>query len=228
MIFDNWSPMLQPRVPLLKHTITAPCKYVLVMHALHRWQNHHLNESADHYHRHVSELHSHVSEHHPHAPLLEGTINIPHLCHSPRGATHARQLTSMLVSHHSDDQFSVVMWCLFKRKISSPCHLGKTASRTTVDLVTESTSVRFQNGHQHSCHDKSTWGDDGKHCFIEPLLWRSEFTHRVLLPLCGGRPNQPVQHYTFPSYTVLQDHLHYINHDTLESTVHCVDYHHFW
>ena len=94
------------------------------------------------------------------------------------------------------------MWCLFKRKISSPCHLGKTASRTTADLVTESTSVRFQNGHQHSCHDKSTWGDDGKHCFIEPLLWRSEFTHRVLLPLCGGRPNQPVQHYTFPSYTV--------------------------
>ena len=73
MIFDNWSPMLQPCVPLLKHTITAPCKYVLVMHALHRWQNHHLNESADHYHRHVSELHSHVSEHHPHAPLLEGT-----------------------------------------------------------------------------------------------------------------------------------------------------------
>ena len=119
------------------------------------------------------------------------------------------------------------MRCLFKRKISSPCHLGKTASRTTVDLVTESTSVRFQNGHQHSCHDKSTWGDDGKHCFIEPLLWRSEFTHRVLLPLCDQtslfstilfHPTQCITgQYQFVK-EFLQDHLHYINHDTLEST----------
>ena len=46
------------------------------------------------------------------------------------------------------------------------------------DLVTKSTSLNMvtksthpQNGHHiHSWHDKSTWGEDGKHCFIEPPL----------------------------------------------------------
>ena len=65
--------------------------------------------------------------------------------------------------------------------------VGKTASRTSecsVDLVTKSKMV---TRHIHSCHDESTRGDDGKHCFIEPPLEEWVAAHQTT-KLCNTTP----------------------------------------
>ena len=240
MIFDNWSPMLQPCVPLLKHTIAAPCKYVLVMHALHRWQNHHLNER----------------------PLPSPCQWAPQPCKwtSPPRATAGRNhlpstfrtcVTLPVVQHMRDNwlrcwfpttlMINFLLWCdasssgkfqvlvTWAKRPRGPLWTWSPNPHPSASkMVTSTPATTSQHG--------ATMANIASlsHCSGGVSLHTGSFYHYVAADqtsLSSTILFHPTQFITGQYRFVkefLQDHLHYINHDTLESTVHSVEYHHFW